>query len=90
MSSAGAVQILFRAYYPCNAAAETTTVPWLPVGGVHALWVILKSREIGAPAQRLCEAGLMSKNETNELWHPSEAKLVWHALPGRPRWAHFQ
>ena len=90
MSAGESVQIQFRAYYPCTAGAEAAKVPWLPVGGIRASWVILKSREIGVPAQRLCEAGLMSSNDTKELWQPTQASTIWHALPGRPRWTQFQ
>ncbi|KAL1499262.1 hypothetical protein AB1Y20_011472 [Prymnesium parvum] len=78
----------FRAYYPCYAGTEGSPVRWLP-RGAGGTWVVMKSREIGAPAQRLCEAELLTPNRSSEWSDSAQMRSIWSALPGRPRWRRF-
>ena len=57
--------------------------------GSHAddIWVVVKSRDVGEPAPRLCEAEMQHRGNTQ--LPRLLASAIWADLPGEPRWALF-
>ena len=84
LGGAEAMHFELRAFLECNRGLEGMSLPWLPGASSTVLWTVLKSRDIGAPANRLCEAAFV-ENRSRRL---SRARVieVWRTLPGAQLW----
>lgn len=85
LTSPPLLMLELRAHYACLTGTEGASVPWLPPGPSPSRWFVLKSREIGPPAQRLCEAELLSNAQAKAWEDEAEAQRAWELLPGSPR-----
>ena len=80
--------VWLHAFFSCDGGtAEGSHVRLAPYSAKDT-WVVLKSRDPGEPAPRLCEAGLR-ENGTTRLTK-SYARQIWNSLPGVPRWSAFE
>ena len=79
--------VFLQAFFACaRGIMEGDRVPLTRLH-VEDAWVVVKSRDVGEPAPRLCEAEMQHLGKT-QLPLPV-ASAIWADLPGTPRWASF-
>lgn len=59
----------------------------MPLSSPEDIWVVVKSRDVGEPAPRLCEAALQHSGKA--ALPTLLASAIWANLPGISRWASF-
>ena len=75
------------AFFSCGRGVMEGDTVLLPAAGRRDVWVVLKSRDVGEPAPRLCEAELRRDGRSQLL--RSVAGAIWASLPGAARWSSF-